>query len=114
LYAGRTGQQESKGVAPPASFYQIAASLGQRPAIPVGPCQVFLTVDSILFYSVAIGVPIFNNYSGTLSAAGSATGKFSIPLLKQLVGVCVYHAAICYTNQGVQCCTNTDGVLITP
>ena len=49
-----------------------------------------------------------------MTAQGNATGKFSIPLLKQLVGVCVYHAAISYTNKGVQCCSNTDGILLTP
>ena len=99
---------------PSLQFYQIAASLGQYPPINLVTCKIFLTVDSIFLYSVMSGPPVFFNYSGQLSASGTAIGRLVVPPIKQLVGLCVYHAALCYGKVGPICCTNTDGTLIVP
>jgi len=100
------------GLAPGGDFYQMAASLGQSP-LSIGRCTICLTPDPVFLLSVLVGPPIFNNYSGVVSAAGSATGKFVPPVIPQLIGICVYHAAVTYNRQGVTCCTNTCGTQIT-
>jgi hypothetical protein len=102
------------GFGPAGDFYQIAASLGQSVQWNFGNCSVFLDPDGVFLYSVLSGAPIFNGYSGILSAAGRATGKFAVPAMKQLVGVCVYHAAVAFNKGGVTGCTNTDGTQLVP
>ncbi len=99
---------------PPLQLYQIAASMGQAP-LPMGPCSVFLTPDSVFWASILIGPPVFINYANNLNAAGAGIGMLRIPPLKPLVGLCVYHAAVAYSIRGgIICCTNTDGMLIVP
>ncbi|MBN2490003.1 MAG: hypothetical protein JXQ29_04025 [Planctomycetes bacterium] len=98
---------------PAGNYYQMAASLGQSP-LNLGPCKVFLDMDPVLFYSVLYGPPIFNGYTGVLNAQGGATGKFAVPALKELVGFCVYHAAVAYDNTSILGCTNTDGTQLVP
>jgi hypothetical protein len=102
------------GNGPGGDFYRIAASLGQSVQWHFGKCSLFLDPDGVFNYSVLFGAPIFNNYSGVLSAAGGAAGKFAVPAMKQLVGICVYHAGVAYNTGGVSGCTNTDGTLLTP
>jgi len=104
----------SYGNGPAGDFYQIAASLGQSVQWHFGNCSIFLDPDGVFMYSVLFGVPIFNGYNGMLSAAGGATGKFAVPALKQLVGICVFHAAVAYNKGGVTGCTNTAGTLLVP
>jgi hypothetical protein len=98
---------------PAGDFYQMAASLGQS-QLNLGTCSIFLDVDSVFLYSVLFGGPVFNGYAGQLSAQGNALGKFAVPALKQLVGVCVHHAAIAYNKGGISGCTNTDGTGLVP
>jgi len=99
---------------PAGDFYQMAASLGQTVQWNFGNCSIFLDPDGVFMYSLLFGAPIFNGYNGTLSAAGGAAGKFAVPAMKQLVGVCVYHAGVAYNNMGVTGCTNTDGTQLVP
>jgi len=98
---------------PGGSFYQLAASFGQNP-LPLGPCTVFLDVDSLLILSILTGPPIFVQYSGTVPATGTARAQLSVPASKALVGLCVHHAAVSYTGSGIQGCTNTGGTQLVP
>ena len=98
---------------PPADFFQVAASFGQN-QLPLGSCSVFLDPDALLFLSVVLGPPIFVQYGGTVPAAGVARAQLSVPALKQLVGICVYHAAITYNASGITGCTNTAGSQLVP
>jgi len=94
-------------------FYQLAASLSQRPGITVGGCTIYLGLDPIFLYSLLIGPPLFNNYGGQLSSAGAGTGTFIAPTIPATIGLCVYHAGVVYTNRGVILdCSNTDGTQI--
>jgi len=94
-------------------FYQLAASLSQRPGIAVGNCMVYLGFDNILLYSLLIGPPLFNKYGGQLSSSGAGTGTLLVPVMPALVGFCVYHAGVVYTNKGaILSCSNTDGTQI--
>jgi len=98
---------------PPGLFYQLAASFGQDP-LPLGPCTVFLTPDSLMILSVLLGPPTFTQYAGTIPATGQARAQLSVPAIKQLVGLCVYHAAISYGAKGISGCTNTGGTQLVP
>ncbi len=98
---------------PSGGFYQIAASLGQGPGFSVGNCHICLSVDPTFWASIFVGPPVFNNYAGTLTASGSGGGKFAVPNIPFLAGLCVYHAAILFGKGGI-CCTNTDGTKIVP
>lgn len=98
---------------PAGDFYQMAASFGQNP-LPLGTFKIFLDVDALFMYSVMVGAPIFNGYAGQLSAQGAARGKFAVPLMKELVGVCIYHAGIAYNKAGLSGATNTDGTQLVP
>jgi len=94
-------------------FYQLAASLSQRPGISLGNCTVYLGFDNILLYSLLVGPPIFNKYGGQLSSSGAGTGTFTVPAIAPLVGLCVYHAGVVYTSRGaILDCSNTDGTQI--
>jgi len=100
---------------PPGDLYQIAASLGQAQQLNLGKCSVFLTIDGVFLFSLYAGPPIFIGYAGNLNALGNASGKLVVPLLKPLVGICVYHAGIAYNvKAGVTGCTNTGGTMIAP
>jgi hypothetical protein len=99
---------------PVGNFYQIAASLSDNATINLGQCKICLVPDSLFLLSVLLGPPIFNGYSGTVGPAGRVAGKLAVPNNRQLVGVCVYHAAIAYSTAGVTCCTNTAGTGIVP
>jgi len=99
---------------PARNFYQMAASLGQRPALALGNYQVFLTVDPIFLVSVLFGPPIFTNYGGTVSTSGIATATLNVPTIPQLVGIDVFHAAVLYNSKGgILGATNTDGTRMT-
>ena len=91
---------------PATDFFQIAASLGNKTVLNLGPCSVKLDVDAVLLYSIMYGAPIFNGYRGTL-VAGTGTGKFSPPVIAALVGLDVYHAAVAYGKAGITACSNT-------
>jgi len=99
---------------PGGQFYQIAASRGQAPIILSNNCHLCLTIDNIFLYSILIGPPIFINYSGVISAAGTATGRFNVPNSTVLVGMCVFHAGIAFGPVGITCCTNTDSTVLVP
>jgi len=97
--------------APPGDFYQMAAALSRTP-LPLGKCTINLTLDNVFIFSVQFGAPIFNGYAGSISPQGNAFGSFAIPKLPALVGLCVYHAAVAYNNNGISGCTNTCGLQI--
>lgn len=98
---------------PGGAFYQIAASLGQS-GFFIKNCHLCLSVDSVFFASIFVGPPVFNGYSGTLTASGSGSAKFACPNFPPLAGLCIYHAALLFDNSSILCCTNTDGTLIVP
>jgi len=101
--------------APTGKFYQMAASLGQWPPIDLVACKVCLAIDPVLVYSILVGPPIFTYYAGVINPTGTADGKFVPPVIKELAGLCVFHAAVAYdTKAGVLCCTNTCGTLLVP
>lgn len=99
---------------PVGASFQIAASLGQGPAIALPGCNIGLAVDGVFFYSITSGAPVFNGYNGVIPASGSAQGKFAIPAIPALAGLCVYHAALGIDRQNQICCTNTEGTMLTP
>lgn len=94
-------------------FYQLAASLGQQQLIYNNTCRLFLSVDGVFLYSVMIGVPLFNGYSGTVPASGTVNGKWAVPNNAALIGICVYHAGITFNAKGITGCTNTPGTMVT-
>jgi peptidase C25-like protein len=93
-------------------YYQIAASMGNRTRIDVGPCSIYLNVDPVFVYSLLAGPPIFNSYAGILTL-GQGTGKFVPPVIPQLVGLYIYHAAVSFDASKVLGCTATDKTLLT-
>ena len=99
---------------PARQFYQIAASLGQRPVMKVADWPVSLAVDSVFFNSVFLGAPVFYRYGGTTGSTGAATATLNVPVISPLVGVDIYHAAVFYSSAGkILGSTNTDGTSIT-
>jgi len=98
---------------PAGAFYLIAASFGQT-ALPLGPCTIYLTPDTLFLASILVGPPIFNYYTGVLPASGTSAGKLLVPKANALIGLCIYHAGVAYDKGGIKCCTNTDGTQITP
>lgn len=98
---------------PGGDMYQIAASLGQT-CMNFGNCKVCLDVDGVFVASIVLGPPVFTNYAGLIPKSGNAVGKFLIPRIPALVGLCVYHAAVAYDPRiGITCCTNTAGMQLT-
>jgi len=97
---------------PAGDLYQIAASFGQNP-MNLGKCTLFLDPDGLFFASI-FGVPIFSGYVGTVPAGGNASGKVTVPKIPALAGICIYHAAVAYNKNGIDCCTNTAGTKIVP
>ena len=95
-----------------AAYYQIAASMGNRTRIDVGPCAIYLNVDPVFVYSLLAGPPIFNSYAGTL-VSGAGSGKFVPPVIPQLVGLTIYHAAVAFDAVKVLGCSATDRTLLT-
>ncbi len=98
---------------PVGQFYQIAASFGQTP-LTLGNCTICLNPDAIFWASIFGGPPIFNGYAGVVPSGGSTAGKFSVPNIPVLAGICVYHAAIAFGKGGIICCTNTAGSELAP
>lgn len=95
----------------PGHFYQLAASLGNTP-LPLAPCYtVNLTPDGVFMASILIGPPIFYYYAGTLSKSGTSGAKLAMPMIKALVGLKVYHAAVSYTKS-LTGASNTGETLI--
>ncbi len=92
-------------------YYQMAASQGQSP-LNLGKCKISLMPDNVFFLSVVVGPPIFRDYAGVVSAAGQASGTLTLPQIPQLVGLCLYHAAVTYNRAGITGCSNTGGTLI--
>lgn len=94
---------------------QLAASLGQNP-LNLGACTIYLNTDGVFFYSVSTGVPIFNAYAQILPGTGpqSTFGKFALPKIPALVGLCVYHSGITHLRGTIIGCANTDGTKIVP
>jgi len=90
---------------------QLAASLGQSP-LNLGSCKIFLDLDGVFLYSVLHGVPIFVGYTQIIPASGTTYGKFSLPYLPALIGLCVYHSGITHAQGRITGCGNTDGTLI--
>lgn len=100
--------------APIGDTYQIATSFGQSTTLQLGPgCRICLDLDGLAVLSV-LGLPLFTAYSGGVGATGKFGGKFAVPNIPPLVGVCLYHAGITYNRTGVTGCTNTCGTLIIP
>jgi len=102
------------GGLPAGDFYQIAASLSQGYELNLGTCSIWLLPDGLFTASIILGPPIFNNYVGSIPASGLARGVMNVPNVKQLVGICVYHAAVTFGTGGISGCTNTDGFEIVP
>jgi len=111
LSVGTPGSVDLSG-GPASDYFLIAASLGNTTTINLGACSVSLDVDEILKYSLLIGVPIFNGYSGTL-VAGVGAGTFAPPNMTALIGHDVYHAAVAYDLSGITACTNTVKTTLT-
>jgi hypothetical protein len=91
---------------------QLAASLGQSP-LNLGTCKIFLDLDGVFLYSVLYGAPIFVGYTQVIPASGTTYGKFTLPYLPALIGLCVYHSGITFDKGRITGCGNTDGTLIT-
>jgi len=96
----------------PREGYQLAASLGQG-RLRLGPCTLGLDMDPLFFASLTVGLPVFNQYGGTLTASGIAAAGLEIPRQPALVGTRIYHAAVTYTAS-ITGCTNTVSTVIVP
>jgi len=98
---------------PGGHFYQLAASFGQG-GVPMGPCTVFLDPDSLMFMSLLFGPPLFVQYSGVVPAPGVARAQLTVPAIKALVGLCIYHGGVTFTTSGITGCTNSAGSQLIP
>ena len=91
-------------------IYVVGSSFGPGP-IPVGTRQIGLSLDPLLFLSVSMPPPgLFVNYSGTISAQGTASAVINIPNIKQLSGIRIYTAFVTLSPaapQGVKSISNT-------
>lgn len=99
--------------APAGDFYQIAASFSDTTKIDLGTCSICLTPDSLFWASLLVGPPVFSGYSGVIGSGGTFGSKLAIPKFQQLIGACLYHAAIVYNKTGITRCTNSAGTQIT-
>ena len=98
--------------APVGDFYQIASSFSDTTKIDLGRCSICLTPDSLFWASLFVGPPVFNGYSGVVGPNGSFGGKLAVPNFQQLIGICVYHAAVVFNKGGITCCPNSAGTQI--
>ena len=74
--------------------YVLGASFGDQPGIAVpGPRMIPLEPDA-LFYSFWVLPEIFKNFSGSLSASGTAQAQVAIPDLPLVVGTTMYTAFV--------------------
>ena len=76
--------------------YILALSLtGLTPGLPIDRRFIPLVADNLFFTTAANQIPaIFQNFSGVLSAGGTAQATFNIPNLPPLVSIPVYGAFI--------------------
>ncbi len=96
--------------ASPGAPYQIATALGHTTQLSLGSCSICLNPDVLFFLSVT-GNPLFSGYAGTVAANGTYAGKFGVPALRGLIGVCLSHASV---TLNPLCCTNTVTTEIVP
>ena len=97
--------------APAGATYQIAASLGQT-GIDLPPYRLLLAPDGVFFASVVIGMPVFQDYAGTVARDGSAAARLAMPTIPALIGITVYHAGVSLQTGKIAGATNTAGTLI--
>ena len=96
-------------------LYVLGSSLGTGP-IPLGTRNLGLTLDCLLIFSSGGFFPsIFQNYTGTLDAAGTANAAFAIPNAAPWMGLTI-HSAFLTLNPaaplGIQSISNTDSFTI--
>lgn len=92
--------------------YQIVASLGQD-TVFIGGHRMNLAFDTMAFYSIMFGGPLFNNYAGVLDPFGEATGYLFVPREQSLLGMRLYHAAITYGRK-ITAVSGTVGIDLIP
>ena len=93
---------------PVGQYYLVAASFGQTP-LTIGGYTICLAPDNLFFTSLLVGPPVFTSYGGVTTICGTGQARLAIPTIPALRGLCVYHAAIAYTNRGLVGATNTGG-----
>jgi len=68
---------------------------GLRPALPIDRRFVPLAADNLFFLTIGNALPmIFTNFTGTLSAAGTARATLNIPNVPALVNIKLYAAYV--------------------
>jgi hypothetical protein len=72
----------------PGRVYQVALSFGTSPGIPLaGGRLIPLNVDHLLFASLTVGPPLFNQFLGVLDRSGTGAARLAVPNQSALIGV---------------------------
>ncbi len=92
--------------------YQVVNAFGQG-TLPLGAnLHLNLANDPLLWTSLFLGPPLFNNYAGPVSQRQPIRASLNVPDISALAGIDIYTAGLTYNNHHILEVTNTSATTI--